>query len=79
VERLVGKIATGFSSSIFDIAGGDFTAALELIVEPFKDAASLLAAIARTFEGQMIAALIGGDAEPPLDQRKVLAVLAKQR
>src|SRR6476619_5006699 len=52
--------------------------ALELLIEPLKHPAGLFACPARTFDGDMIAALFGHYAEPPFDQREVLAALAEQ-
>ena len=51
---------------------------LMLLVEAFQHAAGLLDRVARAFERDMIAALLGDHAEPALDQRQVLAVLAEQ-
>ena len=56
-----------------------FVAALELLVEAFEHAARLLAGVARARERDVIAALLGHDAEPALDQGEVLAVLAEQQ
>ena len=61
-----------------DVAGRELVAALELLVEAFEHAARLLDGVARAFERDLIAALLGDDAEPALDQREVLAVLAEQ-
>ena len=61
-----------------DVAGGEVVAALELLVEAFEHAARLLDGVARAFERDVVAALLGDDAEPALDQREVLAVLAEQ-
>ena len=63
----------------FDVAGGEFAAALELLVEAFQHAARLLGGVARALDGDVVAALLGGHGEPPLDQAEVLAVLAEQR
>ena len=57
---------------------GEFVAALDVLVEAFQHAARLLDGVARAFERDVIAALLGDDAEPALDQRQVLAVLAEQ-
>ena len=51
---------------------------LMLLVEAFEHAAGLLDGVARAVERDVIAALLGDDAEPALDQRQVLAVLAEQ-
>ena len=40
--------------------------------------AGLLDGVARAVQRDVVAALLGDDAEPPLDQREVLAVLAEQ-
>ena len=61
-----------------DVAGDDLVAALEPVVQAFEHAARLLAGVARALDGDVVAARVGGDAEPPLDQREVLAVLAEQ-
>ena len=61
-----------------DVAGGDFVAALEPLVEALQHAARLLDRVARAFERHLVAALVRGRAEPPLDQRQVLSVLAEQ-
>ena len=62
----------------FDVACDEIVAALELLVEAFQHAARLLAGVARAFDGDVIAALLGDHAEPALDQREVLSVLAEQ-
>jgi hypothetical protein len=54
-------------------------AALELLIKALEHAARALAAVARTLEPDLVAALLRHDAETPLDQRKVLPVLAEQR
>ena len=51
---------------------------LMLLVEAFQHAARLLDGVARALERDVVAALLGDDAEPALDQREVLAVLAEQ-
>ena len=53
-------------------------AALELLVEAFEHAARLLAGAARAVERDVIAALLRDYAEPALDQREILPVLAEQ-
>ena len=53
-------------------------AALDLFVKALEHAARLLAGAARAFDGDVIAALLGDHAEPTLDQREVLPVLAEQ-
>ena len=68
----------GEADRAFDVAGGEIVAALELLVEAFQHAPRLLDGVARAVERDVIAALLGDDAEPPLDQREVLAVLAEQ-
>ena len=50
-----------------------------LLIEPFEHAPRLLDALARAFDRDVIAALLRDDAEPALDQREVLAVLAEQQ
>ncbi len=40
--------------------------------------AGLLDGVARAVQRDVVAALLGDDAEPPLDQREVLAILAEQ-
>ena len=62
----------------FDIAGDEVVAALELLVKALEHAPRLLAGLARAFDGDVVAALIGDDVEPALDQREVLPVLAEQ-
>src|SRR5512144_2223274 len=62
----------------FDIALAQVAAALELFVETLEHAARLLAGTARTFDGDVVAALLRHDAEAPLDQREVLSVLPEQ-
>src|SRR5208282_512956 len=62
-----------------DVALHQFVAALEPVIEAFEHAARLLAGLARALQGDVIAARIGDDAEPALDQGKVLAVLPEQR
>ena len=62
----------------FDVARGEILAALDVLVEAFEHAARLLDGVARAVERDVIAALLGDDAEPALDQREVLAVLAEQ-
>ena len=61
-----------------DVALHQFVAALEPLVETFEHAARLIAGFARAFERDVIAARIGDDAEPALDQSEVLAVLPEQ-
>ena len=61
-----------------DVALAEFVAALDLLVKAFEHAARLLAGAARAVDGDVIAALLGDDAEAALDQREVLAVLAEQ-
>src|SRR6202008_816902 len=56
----------------------EILAALDLLIEAFEHAAGLLDRVARALDGDMIAALLGDHAEPALDQREVLAVLAEQ-
>ena len=62
----------------FDIAGAQVVPALDLVLQHIEDAARLLDRVARPFKGDVIAALLGDDAETPFDQRQVLSVLAKQ-
>ena len=69
----------GQADRAVDVAGGEVVAALELLVEAFEHAARLLAGVARALDGDVIAARVGDDAEPPLDQREILVVLAEQR
>ena len=61
-----------------DVALAELVAALDVFVEPFQHAPGLLAGAARAVDGDVIAALLGDDAEPPLDQREVLAILSKK-
>jgi len=49
-----------------------------LLVEAFENAARLFDAVARAVKGDVIAALLGGDAKAAFDQGKVLTVLAEQ-
>src|SRR5437764_7255550 len=51
-----------------DVAGDEFVAALELLIEAMQHPPRLLAGIARAAEREVIAALLSGDAEPALDQ-----------
>ncbi len=62
----------------FDVAGRQILAALDLFVETFEHAAGLFAGVARAFDVDVIAALVGHDAKPAFDQSEVLAVLAEQ-
>ncbi len=62
-----------------DVTGDEIAAALELLVEAFEHATRLLAGIAAAFQRDVIAALLGDDAEAALDQGEVLAVLTEQR
>ncbi len=64
--------------SAVDVALHQFVAALESLVKALEHAARLIAGFARAFERDVIAARIGDDAEPALDQREVLAVLPEQ-
>ena len=68
----------GLTDGAFDVALAQIVAALELFVETFQDAARLLAGATRALDGDMIAALFRDHAEPALDQREVLSVLAEQ-
>jgi hypothetical protein len=63
----------------FDVAGRQFAAALDLLVEAFEHAARLFAGAARAVDGDVIAALFGDGAKAPFDQRKVFAILAEQQ
>ena len=63
----------------FNVTGDDFVAALEPRIEPLEDAARLLAGVARSLDGDLVAALLRDHAEPPLDQSEVLSILAKQQ
>ena len=72
-------LGDGEADRALDVAGDEIAAALELLVEAFEHAAGLLAAVAAAFEGDVIAALLGDDAEAALDQSEVLAILAEQR
>ena len=62
----------------FDVALRKIVAALDLLVQALEHAARLLAGAARAVDGDVIAALLGDHAEPALDQREVLPVLAEQ-
>ena len=62
-----------------NVALHQFVAAFEAFVEAFEHAARLLAGLARAFQRDVIAARGGGGAEPPFDEREILAVLAEQR
>jgi len=62
-----------------DIAGDELVAALEPRVEPVEHMARLLAGVTRALDGDMIAALFRNDAQPALDQRQVLSILAEQQ
>ena len=59
------------SDGAFDVALRQIAAALEMLVEPFQHAAGLLAGAARAVDGDVVAALLGDDAEPALDQGEV--------
>ena len=61
-----------------DVAGAQFVAALDVLVEPLQHAAGLLAGAARAVDGDVIAALLRHHAEPAFDQREVLSVLPEQ-
>src|SRR5215211_7721851 len=63
----------------FDVAGDQIVAALELLVEPFQHAPSLLHRFAIAFDRDMVAARIRHDTEPAFDQREILSVLTEQR
>src|SRR5262245_59437974 len=60
-----------------DVAGDELVAALELLVKAFEHAPRPLHAVARARERDVIAALPGDHAEPALDQREILPVLAE--
>ena len=62
-----------------DIAGYQLVAALEPLVKSDEHAPGLLDGVARAFDGELVAALLGDDAETALDQREVLSVLAEQQ
>ncbi len=62
----------------FDVALGEIAAALDLLVEPLEHATRLFAGRARAVDIDVVAALLGDDAEPALDQRQVLPVLTEQ-
>ena len=62
-----------------DVAGDQLVAALEPLVERVEHAPRLLAGVARALERDVVAALLGDHAEPVLDQREVLVVLAEQQ
>ena len=61
-----------------DIALHQFVAAFEPLIKAFEHAARLIAGFARAFDGDLIAARIGDDAEPAFDQCEILAVLPEQ-
>src|SRR5262249_44484392 len=61
-----------------DIARGEILSALDMLVEALQHAARLLDRVARAFKGDVVAALLGDDAEAALDQSEILAVLAEQ-
>src|SRR5215472_18766548 len=62
----------------FDVTGHQIITALEPLVETFENATRLIASFTGAFDRHLIAARIGNYAEPPLDQREILTVLAKQ-
>jgi hypothetical protein len=63
----------------FDVAGGEVMPAFEAFIQAFEHAPRLFAAVAGAFNGDMIAALLRYHPEPPLDQGKILPVLAEQQ
>jgi hypothetical protein len=62
----------------FDVTLTQIASALELLVQTLQDTARLLTSSTRTLHGHVIAALFRDNAEAPLNQREVLAVLAEQ-
>src|SRR3974377_2547035 len=62
----------------FDVALRQIVIALGLFVETLQNHARLLAGRARALDGDMIAALLGHDAETALHECEGLAVLAEQ-
>ena len=62
-----------------NVALDQFIAALEPFIKAFEHTASLLAGLPRAFQGDVVTPRSRGDAQPPLDQGKVLAVLSEQR
>ena len=69
----------GQADGAFHVAGNEIVAALELVVKAFEHAPGPFHSVARARDGDVIAALLGHNAEPALDQRQVLAVLAEQQ
>ena len=65
--------------AIDDIALGELTPAHRLFVKRLQHAPCRIAGIARSADGNVIAARIDHHAEPALDQRKILAVGPHQR
>ena len=63
----------------FDVALRQFVALHCLRIQRLQHAPRGVAAVAGSGDGDVIAARIDHDAEPPLDQREVLAVGADQR
>ena len=63
----------------FDFALREVVALHGLRIERLQHAPRGVAAVARAGDGDVVAARIDDDAEPPLDQREVLAVGADQR
>ena len=61
-----------------DVALHQFVTALEPLIEAFEHAPGQLAGLVGAFQRDVIAARIGDDAEPALDQSEVLAVLTEQ-
>jgi len=62
-----------------DVAGDQFIAALEPLIEALQHAPRLLAGIARSHDGDLVSALVGHHPQPALDQGEILAVLAQQQ
>ena len=56
-----------------------FVAALQSLVEALEHAPRLLAGLARSHDGDLVAALVGHHPEPALDQGEMLPVLAQQQ
>ena len=62
-----------------DVAGNQFIAALEPLIEPLQHASRLLAGFARSHDGDLVSALVGYHPQAALDQGEILSVLAEQQ
>ena len=68
----------GQADRAFDVAGGEIVAALDAARRGLRARGAPARRRRASLERDVVAALLGDDAEPALDQREVLAVLAEQ-